>query len=97
MSSSRLMVPRPVRFPSSGGFTRIVKRWDVPTCRRGKGTTGGLDEHLGGQDSRYWGHEGCMIPLSIRSSPVGRLLAGIGDGAIVLVDGLIASTMPGIL
>jgi glycosyltransferase involved in cell wall biosynthesis len=28
---------------------------------------------------------------------LGRLLAGIGDGAIVLVDGLIASTMPGIL
>jgi glycosyltransferase involved in cell wall biosynthesis len=28
---------------------------------------------------------------------LGRLLAGIGDGAVVLVDGLIASTMPGIL
>ena len=28
---------------------------------------------------------------------LGRLLAGIGDGAVVLVDGLIASTMPDIL
>ena len=28
---------------------------------------------------------------------LGRLLAGIGDGAVVLVDGLIASTMPGIM
>jgi glycosyltransferase involved in cell wall biosynthesis len=28
---------------------------------------------------------------------LGRLLAGIGDGAVVLVDGLIASTMPSIL
>lgn len=28
---------------------------------------------------------------------LGRLLAGIGDGAVVLVDGLIASTTPGIL
>jgi glycosyltransferase involved in cell wall biosynthesis len=28
---------------------------------------------------------------------LGRLFAGIGDGAVVLVDGLIASTMPGIL
>jgi glycosyltransferase involved in cell wall biosynthesis len=28
---------------------------------------------------------------------LGRLLAGIGDGAVVLVDSLIASTMPGIL
>jgi glycosyltransferase involved in cell wall biosynthesis len=28
---------------------------------------------------------------------LGRLLAGMGDGAVVLVDGLIASTMPGIL
>jgi hypothetical protein len=28
---------------------------------------------------------------------LGRLLAGIGDGAVVLVDGLIASMMPGIL
>ena len=28
---------------------------------------------------------------------LGRLLAGIGDDAVVLVDGLIASTMPGIL
>jgi hypothetical protein len=28
---------------------------------------------------------------------LGRLLAGIGDGAVVLVDGLIASTMPDLL
>jgi glycosyltransferase involved in cell wall biosynthesis len=34
-------------------------------------------------------------PASVQA--LGRLLAGIGDGAVVLVDGLIASTMPAIL
>jgi glycosyltransferase involved in cell wall biosynthesis len=34
-------------------------------------------------------------PASVQT--LGRLLAGIGDGAVVLIDGLIASTMPGIL
>jgi glycosyltransferase involved in cell wall biosynthesis len=36
-------------------------------------------------------------PKGASVQALGRLLAGIGDGAVVLVDGLIASTMPGIL
>ena len=36
-------------------------------------------------------------PDTAAEQALGRLLAGIGDDAVVLVDGLIASTMPGIL